>query len=359
MPAIWKSHENGRWSLLSPSEFPAEAVLHDLVEQAPQMLPLAGSPRLTVLGREVRLGNGYADLIAVESPGRLAIIEVKLAGNSESRRAVVAQALSYAAYLQGLDPHQLESQVLSSHLGKRGCRTVLDAVEADDQEHALDAQAFSDGVADSLAQGNFRLVIVLDDAPDELVQLIGYLQSVTSKIVIDLIAVTAYQVNGQQIVVPHRVEPAPRTEKLSDAEALDRQAGVLRPGSHDFRTIIADASPSQRELLLRLTDWAEQLAHDDLTALFTYQGKARTTLLPRLDGKRGLVTIYKDTKSSYLQLWRSTFEQYAPDSIPLVESLLGASIGQGSTVHDVTDELLEALSQAYREAAVRPPVPDK
>lgn len=74
------------------------------------MLPLAGSPQLTMLGREVRLGSGYADLIAVESTGRLVIIEVKLADNAESRRAVVAQVLSYAGYLQGLDPEQRRSQ---------------------------------------------------------------------------------------------------------------------------------------------------------------------------------------------------------------------------------------------------------
>lgn len=110
--------------------------MHDLVQTAPHMLPLAGSPRLTVLGREVRLGAGWADLLAVESSGRLVIIEVKLAGNAESRRAVVAQVLSYAGYLQGLDPAQLESQVLAPHLAPGG--TVLAAAEADDQQHALD-----------------------------------------------------------------------------------------------------------------------------------------------------------------------------------------------------------------------------
>jgi RecB family endonuclease NucS len=90
------------------------------VEEAPQMLPLAGSPQLTVLGREVRLGSGYADLVAVDSTGRLVIIEVKLAGNAESRGAVVAQVLSYAGYLQGLDPDQLESQILGPHLAPGG-----------------------------------------------------------------------------------------------------------------------------------------------------------------------------------------------------------------------------------------------
>lgn len=95
--------------------------MHDLVEKTPQMLPLAGSPELTVLGREVRLGSGYADLLAVESSGRLVIIEVKLAANAEARRAVVAQVLSYAGYLQGLDPDQLVSQMLGGQPGEAGC----------------------------------------------------------------------------------------------------------------------------------------------------------------------------------------------------------------------------------------------
>ncbi|MGA7087967.1 MAG: hypothetical protein WB116_06790 [Candidatus Dormiibacterota bacterium] len=52
-----------------------------------------------MLGREVHLGSGYADLLAIAPTGDLAIIELKLASNAESRRAVVAQVLSYAAFL--------------------------------------------------------------------------------------------------------------------------------------------------------------------------------------------------------------------------------------------------------------------
>jgi RecB family endonuclease NucS len=104
MAAIWGSGPGGRWRALTPANYPAEAALHDLVEDAPQMLPLAGAPRLTILGPEVRPGSGSADLVAVDATGRLVIIEVKLAGNAESRRAVVAQVLSYAGYLQGPGP---------------------------------------------------------------------------------------------------------------------------------------------------------------------------------------------------------------------------------------------------------------
>jgi hypothetical protein len=230
--------------------------LHDLVQNAPQMLPLAGSPRLTVLGREVRLGSGYADLLAVGSTGRLVIIEVKLAGNAESRRAVVAQVLSYAGYLQGLDPEQLESQILSRHMEPGG--SVLAAVRAGDQQHAVDAEDFRDGLARSLPEGSFRLVIVLDSAPDELVQVVGYLQSVTDKIDIDLVTVAA----------------------------------------------------------------------DDA----------------------GLVSIYCDNGSASMQFWRSVFERRAPRSIPAVEAALGTELEQGNATRQFAEPLLQALTQAYREA---------
>jgi hypothetical protein len=239
--AIWGLGAEGQWRALEPAGYPAEAALHDLVRQAPQMLPLAGSPQLTVLGREVRLGSGYADLLAVESTGRLVIIEVKLAGNAESRRAVVAQVLSYAGYLQGLDPDQLESQILAPHLDPGG--SVLTAVQAGDQQHAVDPEDFRDALARSLAEGDFRLVIVVDSAPEELVQVVGYLQSVTDKIDIDLVTVAAYDVAGSQVLVPQRIEPGRRARELSDAQVTARQATALRRGSAEF-TVIAELPPS-------------------------------------------------------------------------------------------------------------------
>jgi hypothetical protein len=55
----------------------------------------------------------------MESSGRLAIIEVKLAVNAESRREVAAQVPSRAGYLQGLDPGQLESAILAGQPTRR------------------------------------------------------------------------------------------------------------------------------------------------------------------------------------------------------------------------------------------------
>ena len=56
--AIWSTDPAGGWKLLTKAGFPLEKTLHDLVEEAPQLLPLSGSPPLAILGREVVLGRG-------------------------------------------------------------------------------------------------------------------------------------------------------------------------------------------------------------------------------------------------------------------------------------------------------------
>ena len=87
---------------------------------------------------------------------------------------------------------------------------------------AVDPEEFREELARSLADGSFRLVIVLDSAPDELVQVVGYLQSVTDKIDIDLVTVAVYDVAGSQVLVPQRIEPGRRTRELSDAQVTAR-----------------------------------------------------------------------------------------------------------------------------------------
>ena len=110
---IWTKAGEG-WTLSLPDGFPDEATLHDLIEQTPEMLPLSGAPPLLILGREVPLGSGYADLVGVETSGRPVIVEIKLEKNSDARRTVVAQILAYAAHLHGTTREQLEDLVGAS-----------------------------------------------------------------------------------------------------------------------------------------------------------------------------------------------------------------------------------------------------
>ena len=211
MQSIWTDDGSG-WRLLNPASFDDEATLHTLVEQTPAILPLAGSPQLVILGREVNVGGGYADLVAVERTGRLAILEIKLAQNSESRRAVVAQVLTYAAYLRGLAVETLEGEVLRRHLAKLGVDSIEAAVAASSQEGDFDAVEFRKALEESVRTGQFRLVFVLDEAPSELVTLVGYLEAVTHELVIDLVAVTPFAVGDSRVLVPQRMDPERRRD---------------------------------------------------------------------------------------------------------------------------------------------------
>jgi hypothetical protein len=350
--SIWR-HSSGEWHLESPAGFPDEAALHTLVEKAPQVLRLSGAPQIVVVGREVRLGNGYADLIAIEPSGRPVVIEVKLAYNGEARRAVVTQILTYAAYLYGLAVEDFEQNVLRPHLQQRDLSDLASAVEEAAQGGSFVRREFYEALAANLSKGRFRLVIVLDDAPPELVELVGFLEAVTDHLTIDLVTVAQYTIADEMIVIPQRVDPARQEERAAQPSTIDETQIV--PGADDFIAAIADAPAEQRPLLEKLASWAIDLASQiPDVQLETYHGRSGIkTLLPRFKSEgAGLVTIYKDTRSGYIQFWRSLFVRRAPETLKRLESLLGPdAIRQGNTTRDITDELLDALTAAYREGA--------
>jgi hypothetical protein len=71
---IW-SEQDGKWRVLTPIGFEQEQELHDLVARTPDMLPLAGSARLGLLGREGSLrgrdpADGHRHLGRRRDPGR-------------------------------------------------------------------------------------------------------------------------------------------------------------------------------------------------------------------------------------------------------------------------------------------------
>jgi len=120
----------------------------------------------------------------------------------EARRAVVAQILAYAAYVFRLSLGEFERDVLGAHLRSRGFETLAEAAAADDQSGSVDRGEVEEALRANLASGHSRLVLVLDDVPEELVRLIGYLEAMTPELLIDLIKVSQYSIGGSQVLVP-------------------------------------------------------------------------------------------------------------------------------------------------------------
>jgi hypothetical protein len=196
-------------------------------------------------------------------------------------------------------------------------------------------------------------VVVLDDAPAELVRLVGYLQSIAPELVIDLVAVTAYEVNGTRMLVPQRVDSdRPSVASTPRSASPQKTRGHLVP-PEEFKTIIADAPAADRAKLQRVYEWATDLEARGHIRLLAYRGATgRTNILPYIHGdEAGLVTVWNDA-GPVMALWRSVFERRAPKSIEKIEALISPmKIGKGNVVRDVSDELLAALTAAYEEAA--------
>jgi hypothetical protein len=191
----------------------------------------------------------------------------------------------------------------------------------------------------------------LDEAPSELVQLVGYLESISSGVILDLMTMSAYEVGSEQILVPQRVDPEYQPE-VAAAPAQRRAVSTKREvdGSEAFEQAIERAPADRQEALRGLLDWARTLESEQLAVLRTYFGEGREILLVWVRGqKAGLVSIWNDG-GAYVSLWRSVFVRLGWEHIAPIEQLIGRPIGQGNTVPEPSSELLEAISAAYRDA---------
>lgn len=357
MTGIWTNKGDG-WGLDAPQPFQDEASLHRLIQLNPELLPIAGSLRLLILGSEVQLGNGYADILAVEPTGRPTIIEVKLARNAEARRGIVSQILAYAAFLRGMSVEGLEQGPLRRALADAGHGSLLEAAMAQDQEGAIDSDSFTNSMQDYLDEGNFRLVLVLDEVSAELERIVAYLDTITvHALTVDLITLNIYDVNGAKVALPQRVAPdlsAMPVSTATDRRKSSGRSGELTDGADVFRDSIEDIEGETGETFGKLIEWAEEIASLPNVRLFTFSGVGgrRITLLPRIMPDRaGLVTLWNDERRPYMSVWRSVFERHAPGSIKSVEEAIAPTeLGQGNTLSHITDEVLDTFTAAYEEA---------
>ena len=107
--AIWRMTDAGPHKLASlPLDF--EQRLEDMLSEDPSM----SGTELFIIGRQVPTSHGgYIDLLALDADGRAHVLELK---RDRTPRDVVAQALDYGSWVQGLGLEDLE-QIYLDHNG--------------------------------------------------------------------------------------------------------------------------------------------------------------------------------------------------------------------------------------------------
>ena len=112
MKILVRNNEAKRWEPADLVSAKAEVELQNLLIESPFLIPIdeireGVSPLVFAVGEFGLPGSGNTDVLAFSADGDIAIVECKLAANSESRRKVIGQILEYASYLWGMGYQEL------------------------------------------------------------------------------------------------------------------------------------------------------------------------------------------------------------------------------------------------------------
>ena len=138
------------------SSLEAEKKLESILDEDISII----DPDLMVIGRQVPTSFGkYIDLLAIDSEGHLAIIELK---RDRTPRDVVAQTLDYASWAQGLTYEDIK-MIFSQY------ETTMEFESAFEEK-------FGSGLLESINEEH-RLVIVASELDNSTERIVNYLSS--------------------------------------------------------------------------------------------------------------------------------------------------------------------------------------
>jgi hypothetical protein len=263
-----------------------------MLVQSPGDVPLA------FVRAQVSLPDtGRLDLVLVDSDGLPVVVEVKLARNGESRREVVAQVVDYVASLTQLTVDELDALVDGS---------LETALRSFDGEDAEDGSAFEkrwQAAGVNLRAGLARIVVAIDEAPDDLVRIVRFLAQ-HSNLDVRLVTVAKYSsATVGTIHVPQSI--------VADADAL-------------ARTVRSAARQPRAEL----SEVVAAYDRDAVSELRTYGNASRYRQVRPPDWpSRGRVHYEfiqtRDTIRVELHLEDATAARLAPSLKPLAGTVLG------------------------------------
>jgi hypothetical protein len=269
----------GPWAEPEISGHKSEDALQELLATSPDLLPGAETGLPLAVARELPVSAGRIDLVGVDVEGEVTLCECKLATNPGIRREVIGQLLEYASSLRGMSLSDF-----SERFAARAGVPLVEAVSGIAGE-GFDQESFEQQVAENLAAGRFRLVIVVDRISDALRQTVLYLNEHLDRAVLAL--ELAYLRDGEvEMLLPQifGAESAerrrqPRTQTVADADT------VVVAARHAYETYLSTGS----YVCQPLRSFREQIRY-----LGFYKDKAIQPEVPLIRHRRKNVIFTRD-----------------------------------------------------------------
>ena len=199
-----------------------EAWLQQRLFENPYALPISeidpGYQQIAPLCTELKTAAGPADIVYVTEQGRLVVVETKLWRNPDARRKVVGQILDYAKELIDWDYADLQREV-SRRTGIKG-NSPYDIARK--YFPNLDEARFVDGVASSLARGDFMLIIAGDGIRHGVQSIINFLENTAHmRFTLALLEVGVYRhpESDLKVIQPRVLAKTETIEKTYNASA--------------------------------------------------------------------------------------------------------------------------------------------
>ena len=293
------------------------------------------------------------DLLALDREGRLVVVEIK---RSDQDSFMDLQAIRYAAMVAGMTfEHTVDAH--RNYLERRG----LDAADAASR---IQQQLSGDDTEVAIDSRNPRVILVSTNFSKELTTSVLWMNEIGMDVA--CVKLELYRAGNDLYLEGNRIIPLPEAEEYLVRLTGGQNAAVNPPpppsktyqGGEEFRKAAETAQPGSRELLTRLCELALSLEAEGMASISTRVGSYNTVLRAWLPGTdQALFYVFRNEPGwGYLQFSGRNLERYAPRSKEQLERVIDRDIGPRSTLWELPAGILEALSNAYREAAG--PVPE-
>ena len=295
-------------------------------------------------------GSGRSiDLLGLDSSGRLVVIELKRTSTADHAEL---QAIRYAAMVSVLT----SEDIVEAHRAYLSKWSIEGDAEERIQEH-LSGTDFNEIYTETP-----RIVLVSEGFSKELTTSALWLNE--NGLDITCIQLQPYLNGSELLIESSQIIPVPGTEELlvqaqgKRSETREHRSAPSKPvlGGEVFEQHIQDTRPEFQSELRDLYNWAVSLKDNELATLVSNPGKSRTTLGVIFMGKGRRLTIWNERSGPSITLDRNTFQELAPNAMSSLELILDADNSRQSERGNlylrrpISDEVLAALTDAYREA---------
>ncbi len=255
MKILIRGKRNEKWQVVQSMAYEAESELQRLLAEDPSLIAFneirEGAGPLVAAIREFPLDIGSIDILAFSAFGDIAVIECKLASNDEIKRKVIGQVFEYGANLLGLSYEALDKKV-----NFKTNKSIADLVHDSIDDPDWDEETFRRNIINTLTDGSFILMIVVDEINEELGKILRFI-NYAGKPAFSLSALEMkrFQHGETEMLVPH---------VFGAIEKRKQEAGPSNRMKWDEASFFEDVQkklkPPADELVKNLFEWSSKNA---------------------------------------------------------------------------------------------------